>query len=382
LRILITVIDFPENPENIRGGVHSALKNLLTGFKETDANIKVLSFHKNKPKHPVNKLSNNIEIHHVYEGFFPFHLLNFLFFGAFILRKHIRDFKPDVIHLQEGNAFLFTKIFGVYKTPLVLTIHGMAHEEARRKKRLKDRITWHINGWIHDLLVPNNIIHLSQFSANRIEFTNGFSTIIPNAVTPHFFNVPLKTQFDHQLLYIGIVDNNKNIRLTLKTINQLNKQGKRYTLDVLGGFSHPAFESLIKDEVKALGLEQQVFFHGWVGQPEILEKLASSDILVVSSLHESLPMVIAEAKASGKLVVAASVGGIPEMIMHGRDGYLFKHSDESSLYDILSTLHDDPNLVVEMGKNARSTALNQIHSTRIAEKTIEFYNQILTSSKT
>jgi glycosyltransferase involved in cell wall biosynthesis len=378
MRILITTIDLPENLDMIRGGVHAALRNLLTGFANTDATIRVLSFHqRNQPTKTV-RFANNIELVYIREGWFSFHLLNFLFLGSRILRNQIRSFNPDLVHFQEGNAFLFTRMFGLLGRPLVLTIHGMAHDEARRKKRWKDRLTWHINGMIHDWLLPKHLIHLSQFSYNRNSHSkNGKEIIIPNAINPLFFELPLKQQFERKILYVGQIDPNKNIRFTLRILHALNQRGKKYSLDVLGGFSLPEFETLVRQDVQVFGLEDQVCFHGWVGQTEIMRALEESDILMVSSLHESLPMVIAEARAAGKLVLASRVGGIPEMMRDQEDGYLFDHANEIDLIETLDELHDDAKRVLTMGVLAREHAKKTLHSKEIALQTLSFYRTIL-----
>jgi glycosyltransferase involved in cell wall biosynthesis len=254
----------------------------------------------------------------------------------------------------------------------------MSKHEAKRKKKWKDKLTWTVNAWIHALLLPKNLIHLSNFSfALSSHPKNGNEIIIPNAVTPRFFDIQTKTTFNNRLLYVGIIDNNKNIRLTLRLMHALKQKGIIYHLDVMGGFSDQAFENSIKNNIIEWGLEKQVHFHGWVNQSQIIDQLSISDILVVSSFHESLPMVIAEARASGKVVLAVRVGGIPEMIRDGIDGFLFDHGNEELAIEKLKYLSQHPHHAIEMANKAKQHATEHLHSSIIAQKTLEFYRTIL-----
>ena len=110
-------------------------------------------------------------------------------------------------------------------------------------------------------------------------------------------------------------------------------------------------------------------------QGKLLKFIENTDILVVSSKHESLPMVIAESMAAGKVVVASAVGGIPEMIKDGVDGYLFNLEDPDSLANILEGLYDNNEKIQEISKKAVLTA-ERYNAINVAEKTIEFYKRM------
>lgn len=101
--------------------------------------------------------------------------------------------------------------------------------------------------------------------------------------------------------------------------------------------------------------------------------IEEADILVVSSKHESLPMVIAESMAAGKTVIASAVGGIPEMIDHGVDGYLFHLSGPDELSGILADLYNNPEKIRMSSARAKQTALEKYDCVNVARKTLAFY---------
>ncbi|HCY90386.1 MAG TPA: hypothetical protein DHV17_09030 [Chitinophagaceae bacterium] len=178
---------------------------------------------------------------------------------------------------------------------------------------------------------------------------------------------------DNRLLYMGVIDNNKNISYLLSQMKILMDEGKTYELDVLGDFLVPAYKEEVMAYIRDNGLEPYVHFRGWVTQSTVLQYIAKNDILVVSSKHESLPMVIAEAKAAGKVVVASAVGGIPEMIKDTEDGYLFQLSGNNELARILANLYSNSTLIESISSKARASALEKHHCDKVAAKTVDFY---------
>ena len=378
MRVMILVPGLPLNMDNIKGGVHSAVKNLIRGFADLDIEVRVVSFSREvKPGEDVKSaITDKIEIHYPYEGPYPYHSLNYLLKGPNIIRKHIRDFNPDIIHYQEGSSFMFTRIKGLHKKKYLQTIHGMALAEAKRKKTIKDKITWYFNGMLQLKMLPENIIHLSQFSVNL--FKNHkikHKVIIPNAIIPQYFELKPKLKTTNSLLYIGIIDNNKNLVYQLQALNELVKRGKKFTLNVLGDFSNSLYKQVIESYIKENNLEPYVIFNGWVPQSTVLKFIESSDILVVSSKHESLPMVIAESMAAGKVAVASAVGGIPEMINHGVDGYLYSLEEPNSLANILEGLYNNDEKIQEISKKA-VIAAQRYNAINVAKRTIEFYKEL------
>ncbi|MBC7536678.1 MAG: glycosyltransferase family 4 protein [Ferruginibacter sp.] len=375
MRIMILTPGLPLNLDNIRGGVHSAVSNLLKGFQNEDADVRVLSFSREVKEDTKIVISDRIEVHYVYEGPFPYHSMNYLLAGPKIVKKHIKDFKPDIIHFQEGSSFMFIRVKGLNKIKYLQTIHGMSFAEAKRKKKLKDKLTWYFNGVLQLSMLPRNVIHLSNFSVrlfSKRKIAHG--AVIPNAIVQNYFDIPLKLNTSNTLLYMGIIDNNKNLLFLLQAMKDLLKAGKPFTLNVLGDFSNDMYKEIITTYIQENELEPYIKFQGWVSQPAVMKFIEHSDILVVSSKHESLPMVIAESMAAGKVVAASDVGGIPEMIEHNVNGYLFNLASPGELVNILERLYDNDEKIREISSRARASA-QKYNCNNVATKTLEFYKK-------
>lgn len=109
----------------------------------------------------------------------------------------------------------------------------------------------------------------------------------------------------------------------------------------------------VRARVAALGLSDHVLFAGALPEREALEEIARSDILILPSLMEGLPVVLVEAMALGKPVVASRVAGIPELVAENESGYLFAPSDWFDLEQCLRRI------LVEASGWARMGALGR-----------------------
>lgn len=114
------------------------------------------------------------------------------------------------------------------------------------------------------------------------------------------------------------------------------------------------YENELKELVKKLDIENKVKFLGFTDN--VSEYMSISDIFVLHSFQEGLPLVILEAMACAKPVVATDVNGIPEAIQDGLTGLLLKPGDVETLIDSVSKLLSDEDLRLKIGRAARKRA--------------------------
>jgi colanic acid/amylovoran biosynthesis glycosyltransferase len=100
----------------------------------------------------------------------------------------------------------------------------------------------------------------------------------------------------------------------------------------------------IEAHVRALGLDGRVTVTGWVDTARVREEITAARAMVLPSFMESLPVVLMEAMALGRPVIASRVCGIPELVEHGRTGWLITPGDTDALAAAMRqalTLSDD-----------------------------------------
>lgn len=99
------------------------------------------------------------------------------------------------------------------------------------------------------------------------------------------------------------------------------------------------YEEALKMRARTLGVEGQVIFTGYV--TSVWDYLAAMDIFVLPTLSEGLGISVLEAMAMGRPVVASNVGGIPEVVEHGRNGYLVPPGNSAALASAVISLIED-----------------------------------------
>ncbi len=378
MRVMILVPALPLQINDIKGGVHSAVANLLRGFNGMNIVVRVLSFNKEISKSQQVQFSANTDIVYCPEGRLPLHSMNYLLNCAPQVKKQISLFKPDLVHYEASDAFLFTKLFGLGGVPYLLTIHGIAMAEGKVNKNFRYKMSSYFNGLVEKIMFPKNIIHLSQYSVRmygRLKIDK--YAIIPNAVSEGYFELPVKKATENKLLYVGGIDRNKNIPFLLKALAEMISRKHFFTLDIVGGFKDPVFEAEVMNYIAQNDLAPYLRFHGWVPQSEVMKIVSDADILVVSSLQESLPMVIAECMSAGKAVIGATVGGIPEMITRDKTGYLTNTDSLETLVNALEELYNAPEKVKSFSLQAKTDATERYHCRNVAASTLKFYKELL-----
>src|SRR5205085_11165012 len=129
----------------------------------------------------------------------------------------------------------------------------------------------------------------------------------------------------------------------------------------------------------SLGLGGAVLFAGYRPNPE--RYLAAMDVFVLPSRAEAMPLVIPEAWAAGRPVVATRVGGIPELIEDGKTGLLVEPGDVGGLAVRLRQLLADPPLARALGRAGRESARAKYDVTAMAGAYDRTYRELLTPKK-
>ena len=130
----------------------------------------------------------------------------------------------------------------------------------------------------------------------------------------------------------------------------------------------------LRSRSKLLGIAAKVTFAGRLGERETLEQIASSDILVLPSFMEGLPIVLMEAMALGTAVIASRVAGIPELVEDGKSGLLFTPSKWDELAACMLRLLGDGELRKSLGQNAKTAVATEFDIRSSANKLRELFS--------
>ena len=194
---------------------------------------------------------------------------------------------------------------------------------------------------------------------------NGLNTrafVLSNGIELSKFNSNLNhEQFDRQfglkdenkkILYVGRLMEEKGLDVLIKAYAIVNAKVPNTNLIIVGkGHMRTNLEAL----ANRLDL-RNVVFTGFVSDSMLRQAYASSDLFVLPSYAEIQPLVLLEALAMGLPAIGTNVGGIPEMIIEGQNGYILKPGDHEGLAERIITILNDDRLRKEFSRNSLQIA--------------------------
>ncbi len=176
-----------------------------------------------------------------------------------------------------------------------------------------------------------------------------------------------------RLVCIGRLSKEKGQLLLIEAASQLASQGVSFEL-VLAG------DGPMRGDVEALarqhGITDRIRITGWLDAQGIEAELRAARALIVPSLSEGLPVVIMEAMANRRPVVAPYLAGIPELVAHERSGWLYPAGDVDALAQAMrSCLDATPETLAAMSQTAHTAVWSAHHSDTEATKLAELFRQ-------
>ena len=217
------------------------------------------------------------------------------------------------------------------------------------------------------------IIALSQYWKEY--FKNEFPTkrveIIKNVISAPVVHKQQTGYFT--LLFLGLLGKNKGIYDLLECIrdHKVEFQGKlKLYIGGNGEIEH------VKQLIKEYGIADIVIFEGWVSGDKKIELLNKSDAYILPSYKEGLPISILEAMSYGMPIISTPVGGIPEIVSNGENGYLVEPGNKEDIYKAIMSLLNDADLRNRMGRISLSRVGE--HLPEYVEKQLEtLYDSLL-----
>jgi glycosyltransferase involved in cell wall biosynthesis len=140
------------------------------------------------------------------------------------------------------------------------------------------------------------------------------------------------------LLFCGRLQPVKGADLLVEAYERAVRRGVRRRLRIIGDGPD---RTEVEKRVAAHGLSGRIVFLGALEHDRVLEEMSRAAIVVLTSRSEGCPIVVLEALALGRPVIAPRVGGIPDLIGDGRSGRLYRAGNVDELVEALLDLDDD-----------------------------------------
>ena len=285
------------------------------------------------------------------------------FVEACVLRQWLQEAGAAHVHAHFGTnsatvAMLCRRLGGPTYS---FTVHGP--DEFDRPLRL---------GLGEKIRHSEFVVAISSFCRSQLYRWSRFADwnkvqVVRCAVEPSYFAESASPVTSRPtLLCVGRVSEEKGQMLVVRAAHLLAQRKLDVKVVIAGdGPLRPQIES----EIKRLGLEGVVEIAGWVDTPRVRALLLDARALVVASFAEGLPVVIMEAFALNRPVISTSIAGIPELVQHGVNGWLFPAGDVEMLAAAMEeALRADPSRLSEMGSQGRARTFERHNGTVEAGK--------------
>ncbi|HEV2418472.1 MAG TPA: glycosyltransferase [Terriglobia bacterium] len=220
----------------------------------------------------------------------------------------------------------------------------------------------------------------------EIDFRPGQASVLPLGMEDRSIGAPAAKKSDFtDVLFTGRFELRKGIDVLLRVIPPLCTKHPRARFILAGDDPVMAdgtcFAALFRQVHAAAPFLNRVIFAGAVTDKELESLLAQCDIFVAPSRYESFGLVFLEAMMFGKPVVGCRAGGMGEVIEEGFTGLLSEPGDAETLRAALDTLISDPQKRQAFGKAGRARFLAHFTRDKLIDRTLDFYQQVIRSSK-
>jgi len=282
----------------------------------------------------------------------------------------------DIIHLHEPlMPMLCTTVLRLSKTANVGTFHACHGQPGYDFAKPFGR--WILKKWFRKL---DGKIAVSKPAREFVRgYFPGYYNIIPNGVDVDHFSPdvsPIGEFSDGKLniLFVGRLEKRKGVKYLLEAFRQVKQEIPDSRLIIVGPGTR--LRRRYEKHVMKNGLKD-VVFTGLVPYEELPRYYKAADVFCAPATgRESFGIILLEAMAVGKPIVASNIEGYANVVSHGVDGLLVPPADKESLAQALISLLADGSLRQKMGAKGRAKALE--HSwEQIAKKVLNYYVRVL-----
>lgn len=323
--------------------------------------------------HKPRKLDHNIYFHQPVVGKLGWG--KSLFLGcAQATKKLLKEIQPDIVHGQgtERDCAMAAVLSGF---PNIITLHGNMRVHARRTEHRKS-IYHQLAAFLETFCLKrtNGVVAISSYTKKLVTGLASKTWLLPNAVDSRFFDIILSPPPIPRFLFVGSLDKRKNPLGLLNACAPFLKTN-RCSLALAGQFE-PAGEYGMAFRSGADVLPN-IEYLGFLGRDKLAAEFAKSSVLILPTFEDNCPMVVLEAMAAGLPVAASRVGGVPDLVDHDVTGLLFDPENMENMRECIEFLISNPDFRNTAGQAGKKKALEKFHPSRIAQRHVEIYQEVL-----
>ena len=297
--------------------------------------------------------------------------------------------KFDLVHAHDWLVSYAAKtVKEQYGLPLVSTIHatehGRNHGIHTDMQRYIHSLEWRLTYESQRVILCST--YMQREAEAIFQLPSDKLDVIPNGVDPEMLKPSVRPvggenefagSMDRVVMFVGRLVREKGVHTLLDAAPRILADFANVKFVIAG--KGPMLPELVA-QAERLGIRDRVHFAGFITDEQRNRLLTVAEVAVFPSLYEPFGIVALEAMAAGTPVLVSDVGGLADVVEHGRNGLKMFPDDVNSLALQVKELLGDPERAAQLAK----TALQEIGKydwNRIAEQTIDVYRRVLQQSE-
>jgi glycogen(starch) synthase len=281
------------------------------------------------------------------------------------------EFEPQLVHLFHvgPSAVFHLSDAGASAVPSLVTLHGevlrggVGGDESVLEKALRAA------DWV--TAVSGAVLRAAQ---DMVPDITARSSVVYSGLE-EVSHVPAAPDRQHPLLLcVGRLVHDKGFDVALQAFALLAERFPDARLAIAGDGPE---RGVLEAEAEALGVGERVEFMGWLGSEAVLSVMASASVVLMPSRREGLPLVAIQAAQMTRPVIAADIGGLPEVVAHGVTGLVVPPEDSGALAQAVVWLLENAEAAEGMGRAARTRASELFSWDGYVDVTDALYREIV-----
>jgi glycosyltransferase involved in cell wall biosynthesis len=304
---------------------------------------------------------------------------------SIFLKNRVKEDRVDIIESTSNRGMLanYTK----YRNrPPICTRVSTTMTSAYQKARNRVPLNYRLEAKLENLQIRRSdyLVTHSNGHARTLETELGIKRtnfkIIP-------IGIPItkkrseyhsdKSKINIEVLFVGRLENRKGIDILITAIPKIIQKNSSISFNIIGSDPMNLKESYKSNQL----FKNHVQFLGKVSSSELENRYKKCDIFVAPSRYESFGIVFVEAMKFSKPVIGTNVGGIPDIVLNNKNGYLIEPESVEALVNAVIKLAGSFELRKEMGRKGRKRVMENFSTQAMTIQSVEYYKAALSNIK-
>lgn len=291
--------------------------------------------------------------------------------NALKLLRTVYRFAPDVVHVQNGHMYFNMMLPLLRKYPLVMTIHDVRQhlgdtESGHTPQRIMDfgfRRADHVI--VHGLSMVDTVVDEIGFRPEQIH-------VIPLIALGELDSSEPISDDDQSILFFGRIWEYKGLEYLVRAAPRVCAEFPEAKFIIAGrGEDMRRYRQCMHDPASF------VVLNDWITDQHRSELFARCSMVVLPYIEASQSAVTPIAYAYEKPVIVTRIGGLPDMVDHGKTGLLIPPRDVDALADAMLQLLRDRTARIEMGRAGKRKLLRECAPPVVVAQTLDVYRQAI-----